>query len=140
MNILVKIIILTVINILSLQLEAQNSFTVTVAVENASTNNGTMFIALYNTKTGFLKKTFKGSKSAIENNKAEVIFDGIEEGTYAVGIFHDENNNGKMDTNFFGFPSEDYGCSNNATGIMGPPKWEDAKFSLKANKTVKITL
>ena len=67
-------------------------------------------------------------------------FEDIPEGTYAVSIFHDENDNGKMDTNFLGIPSEDYGCSNDASGFLGPPKWEDAKFQLKENTSIKITL
>jgi uncharacterized protein (DUF2141 family) len=40
-----------------------------------------------------------------------------------------------MDTNFLGIPKEDYGCSNNARGFMGPPKWKDAKFQIN-NKSI----
>jgi uncharacterized protein (DUF2141 family) len=53
---------------------------------------------------------------------------------------HDENDNKKMDTNFIGIPKEDFGCSNNATGFMGPPKYEDAKFMLEENKTIDIKI
>ena len=45
-----------------------------------------------------------------------------------------------MDTNFFGIPKEDYGCSNNAKNFLGPPKYEDAKFMLSENKTMLIEL
>lgn len=45
-----------------------------------------------------------------------------------------------MDTNFFGIPKEDYGCSNNARGFMGPPKYDDAKFQLSENKTIEIKI
>lgn len=45
-----------------------------------------------------------------------------------------------MDSNFLGIPKEDYGCSNNATGFMGPPKYNDAKFTLSENKTVNIEI
>ena len=48
---------------------------------------------------------------------------------------HDENENNKLDTNFLGIPKESFGCSNNAKGFMGPPKWEDAKFEI-SNKDV----
>ena len=82
----------------------------------------------------------KGTKSEITNHSCTIIFENIPKGTYAVSIFHDENNNGKLDTNFFGIPNEDYGCSNNAKGFMGPPKWQDAKFKLNTNKTLLITL
>ena len=45
-----------------------------------------------------------------------------------------------MDTNLFGIPKEDYGCSNNARGFMGPPKYNDAKFQLTGNKTIDIKI
>ena len=46
-----------------------------------------------------------------------------------------------MDTNFLGIPKEDYGCSNNARGTLGPPKWKDAKFELKGqDKVITISL
>lgn len=140
MNLLVKITVLTLITLLSFQLKAQDNFTITVKVEDVHSNNGKMFIALYNTETGFLKQYYKGEMSKIINNSCTVSFKDIPKGVYAVSIFHDENDNGKMDTNFFGIPSEDYGCSNNATGFMGPPKWEDAKFELNKNKSITISL
>jgi uncharacterized protein (DUF2141 family) len=69
-----------------------------------------------------------------------VIFKDIPKGEYAVSFVHDENDNKKMDTNFIGIPKEDFGCSNNATGVMGPPKYEDAKFQLTKNKTINIKI
>lgn len=140
MNTLTKIIIVFIIGSLGFQLEAQDNFTITVNVEEASSNDGKMFIALYNAENSFLSTSYKGSKSAIKNNQCSVTFEDIPNGVYAVSIFHDENDNGKMDTNFFGIPSEDYGCSNDAKGFMGPPQWEDAKFQLRENKSITITL
>ena len=45
-----------------------------------------------------------------------------------------------MDTNFLGIPKEPIGISNNAKGFMGPPKYKDAKFELKHDKTLKINI
>ena len=140
MNSLVKIIIVFLISSISFHIEAQEKFNVTIKVEEANSNNGKMFIALYNSEVGFLKKSYKSTISKIENKASVITFEAIPKGTYAVSIFHDENDNGKMDTNFMHIPKEDYGCSNGATGFMGPPKWDDAKFELKENKTIRITL
>ncbi|WP_458629239.1 DUF2141 domain-containing protein [Winogradskyella sp. PC D3.3] len=140
MNILVKMTVITLISFVSLHLEAQEKHTLTVTVVEADNNEGKMFIALYNSETEFLKENYKGTISAIENKRCTVTFEGIPDGTYAVSVFHDENDNGKMDTNFMHIPKEDYGCSNGATGFMGPPKWKDAKFEIKADKTIEITL
>ncbi|WOD42520.1 DUF2141 domain-containing protein [Hwangdonia lutea] len=105
-----------------------NNNEVIVNISNLNSNKGQVFIAIYNAKENFLNKGFKSVKTNIENNSCKVVFKAIPNGTYAISMFHDENENNKMDTNFIGIPKEDYGCSNNAKGFMGPPKWEDAKF------------
>ena len=140
MNVLVKIAVALIISLVSYPLEAQETYSIKVTVKGADSNDGKIFIALYNTEANFLDKTYKGTKSEINNNQCSITFEDIPEGVYAVSVFHDENDNGKMDTNFMGIPKEDYGCSNDASGFMGPPKWRDAKFQLKENKSITISL
>ncbi|MBV9946835.1 MAG: DUF2141 domain-containing protein [Myxococcales bacterium] len=53
-------------------------------------------------------------------------------GTYAVACFHDENDNGKLDTGLFGIPTEGTAISNDARGTFGPPSFDAAKFTLPA--------
>lgn len=67
-------------------------------------------------------------------NKAEVAatFEGLAPGTYAIKLFHDVDGDGKMGTNPYGMPTEPFAFSNNAQGNMGPAKWADAKFEVKA--------
>jgi len=115
-------------------------YTLTINVSGLDSNKGKILIALFNEKKQFLKKRFKEGMTTINNKKITYVFEEIPKGEYAVSIFHDENDNDKMDTNFFGIPKEDYGCSNNARGFMGPPKYEDAKFQFTANKTIQIKL
>ena len=61
-------------------------------------------------------------------------------GQYAVGIFHDVNLNNKMDNNFLGLPKEQYGLSNNARALFGPPACEDAAFELEGVTKQSIDL
>jgi uncharacterized protein (DUF2141 family) len=51
-------------------------------------------------------------------------------GEYALSVFYDRNGNGEMDTNFIGMPKEPIALSNDAVAKLGPPKYEDAVFSL----------
>ena len=60
--------------------------------------------------------------------KATCRFTGLQKGLYAIAIYHDENDNGKLDTNFLRIPIEGSGASNGAQGRMGPPKFCDAQF------------
>ena len=43
---------------------------------------------------------------------------------------HDENRNGKLDTNFLGIPKEGVGASNNPKSRFGPPSFEESMFVL----------
>ena len=72
------------------------------------------------------------------DKKATVVFENIENGIYAISVFHDENDNKKMDTKIFGIPKEPIGTSNDATGFMGPPKFKDAKFNVTKDITIPI--
>jgi len=139
-TLLIIAFLLSSIGIMNEQETSEKTFSLTVNIEGFSSNDGKVLIAVYNEKREFLKKRFKGAMSKITDKKAMYVFEGIPKGEYAVSIFHDKNDNNKMDTNFFGIPKEDYGCSNDATGFMGPPKYDDAKFQLTANKTIKINI
>lgn len=132
-----KLIIILTLSVFSmLGLHAQESINdIVVNVSNVSSNEGTIAIALYDSASNFLKKPLQGQRVAVKDNSCTVTFKDVPEGVYAISLYHDENDNGKMDTNFMHIPKEDYGCSNNAKGFMGPPKWEDAKFELK-NETI----
>ena len=117
---------------------SQESFTITVEVEDIESNKGKMYFALFDNEPDFLDKRYKSAIEVISLNKSITIFKNIPSGTYAVSVFHDKNNNGKLDTNFVGVPKEDYGCSNNAKGFMGSPKWKNAKFTL--NQDIKFSI
>ena len=142
MTTLVKVFIFFVISQTVLFAQNNTAQDITVKVNNLNSNNGKVYVSLYNSETSFLDKGFKATFTAVENNSCEVTFKDVPEGIYAISLFHDENQNNKMDSNFLGIPKEDYGCSNNARGFMGPPKWEDAKFEVKngqhINQQIKL--
>jgi uncharacterized protein (DUF2141 family) len=102
-----------------------------VEVSGLRSDKGEIMCALFASADGFPKKGEKAlahAKGAITQKQALCEFSGVAPGTYAVSVFHDENSNGKLDTNFIGMPKEGVGASNNASGHMGPPKFEAAAF------------
>ena len=118
----------------------EETFDLTIQISGLNSDKGTLLIALYDKEENFLKKIFKGNAIKIKDKKSEVTFNKVPKGEYAVSFIHDVNDNKKMDTNFLGIPKEDYGCSNNARGFMGPPKYDDAKFNLDSNKSITIKI
>lgn len=118
----------------------EETFDLTINISGLNSDKGTLLVGIYNKKENFLKNQYKGDIAKIEDKKSVVVFKKLPKGEYAVSFVHDENNNKKMDTNFLGIPKEDYGCSNNARGFMGPPKYDDAKFQLEENKEIVIKI
>ena len=101
---------------------------ITVSVNNVSSNSGKVSFALYN-QTTFMKTPLQAKNGKIVEGKSTVVFENLEPGEYAIICFHDKNNNDKMDFQPSGMPMEDYGTSNNVM-TFGPPSYENAKFTL----------
>ena len=68
MNVLVKIITSLIIGVLIYQSQVQKNNSIEVTVEAVANNDGKIFLALYNSETNFLEKSYKGTKSEIINN------------------------------------------------------------------------
>jgi len=130
---LITVIILFITNSIS----AQNK-TITVTVVNTTSDAGNVGFALYD-KENFRMKPLQAKQSKILDGKSTVIFDNIEAGEYAVICYHDKNENNKMDFQSDGMPLEDYGTSNNKMNFFGPPKFEDAKFTI-IDKNVSLDI
>lgn len=61
---------------------------------------------------------------------ATLQFTDLPPGRYAAVLFHDENANRSLDTNFLGIPREGVAASNDAQMRLGPPKFKDAVFEI----------
>lgn len=113
---------------------------ITVKVTGLKSEKGAVGFGLFNTDKYFLRKEgkYKKAQVKISENGTFYTFKNIPEGIYAISVYHDENGNGKLDKNLIGFPKEGVGISNDAKGFFGPPTFEDARFVLKAYKTITI--
>lgn len=102
---------------------------------------GTLHVALYNNAEHYDagKNAVAVQKLEVTSNQVQLQFAGLEAGQYAIKIMHDENNNGKLDRNMLGIPSEGYGFSNNA-GQFGPASFADAAFTLSGDQKIQIQI
>lgn len=96
-----------------------------VATEKA---NGNVFFRVKNQKGDIVEQIIH----SLEKGNSYELF--LPTGAYSIDAFYDENNNGKLDRNYFGIPAEKYGFSNNVRGgITGPPKLSETLFQLDNN-------
>ncbi len=114
--------------------------TLTVIIDNFTNNQGKAVFSLHTQETFMRGQGIQNLESTIEDGKAQVVFENVEAGTYAILALHDANENGRMDFEANGMPKESYGTSNNEMSF-GPPQFIDAKFQVTdVNKTINIRL
>jgi len=112
-----------------------------VHVQGLTSNDGLLRFTVFDSKNNFLKQPLRDGTSEISNREGVWTVDDLPYGVYAILVHHDENGNNKMERHWYGKPKEPTGASNNPPPRMGPPKFEDASFTLDAQaKTLLITL
>jgi uncharacterized protein (DUF2141 family) len=103
-----------------------------VKILNIRNSTGTVDCALFDSPDGFPENALRSAKYVmvlkIQEAQATCDFEHISPGTYALAVIHDQNMNGKLDTNIFGIPTEGYGFSNGAKALLHAPAFSAAGF------------
>lgn len=142
----IQVLVLTGVLILLVPAAAAQSAggvagTIEVIVRGCSNDDGHVRIGLHAAHQGFDADAFRSAAASIQAGTATHVFENIPYGTYAIRLFHDANDNDKLDTHFMGTPKEAYGFSNNARGRFGPPSFDEAAFVLDADSLmINITV
>ena len=116
-----------------------------VKILNIRNSTGTVACALFESQQGFPNEFLRFATNImiikIRKSQARCDFEDMPPGTYAMAVVHDENMNGKLDTNSAGIPKEGYGFSNNAKASMGAPSFDAASFpydGMNLNLTISL--
>ena len=112
-----------------------------IRIDNVQVEKGTIWIGLYSSKKDFLNKEkaiIKGVK--VEKNGSHYVeIPQLAYGAYAVAIFQDVNDNGELDLNFVGIPSEPFAFSKPPKSKWRLPKFDEVKFRFYRKKQTLIT-
>lgn len=102
-----------------------------VKVDGVPSDKGTVLFELDDSDASWDNKTKPVATAGVKAQNGDVTytFKNIPPGIYAVGVIHDENDNGKLDTNFLGIPKEGYGFSNN-TSAMRKPTFKESHLDI----------
>ena len=109
-----------------------------ISIHGTTKSKGKLIVALYRVQDHFpsSKTSFRHQSVHPHSGTTPVVFEGLPMDKYAIAAYLDDNNNGKMDKNIFGAPTELYGFSNDARELMSAPSFQKATFHL--NKDLKI--
>ena len=108
----------------------------TVTLRDVRVQTGLIKVAVVDSQAGWdgQAKPVQADGAPPSGDTATFVFKGLAPGAYGVLVTHDENNNGKLDSNMIGMPVEAYGFSNNPR-VMRKPTWDEARIDIGAQDT-----
>jgi uncharacterized protein (DUF2141 family) len=111
-----------------------SQYKLNIEIEGIKNNTGKIMLQLFDSN----EKIINEKMGEIKDNKCSFLVENLKSGKYAVRYYHDENLNGKMETNMVGKPTEGYGFSNNVIGPFGPPPFEKWLFEISGDKKISL--
>jgi uncharacterized protein (DUF2141 family) len=115
-----------------------------LTIKGVRSDAGELLIGLYDNADGFVGAIANATKNGLMADSGRLIgmsiraipgsqstvFTQLPPGRYAAVVIHDENDNGRLDTNALGVPTEGYGFSTDAQGFLGAPSFDAAAITI----------
>ncbi|MFT0713766.1 DUF2141 domain-containing protein [Flagellimonas lutimaris] len=116
--------------------------TISIHVHNVPSNRGNINVAVYNSDATFLSfdGVFKARTEIAHEGIVQLLIEDLPSGEYALAVFHDENGNGKLDTNWLGIPKEKVAFSKGKMKTFGPPKYKECSFRVHSDYEINVEL
>ena len=126
-----------------------------LTITGIRSDDGEILVALYDNPKGYESALANAAKRGIMPDSGRLIgtsiravagsqstvFTQLPPGRYALLVIHDENDNGRLDENAMGVPTEGYGFGNDAQGFLGAPSFDAAAIAIgDADVSTAITL
>ena len=126
-----------------------------LTIAGVRSDKGEILVALYDNADGFKSALARagtgglmphsgrliGTAIRAQPGTQSTIFTQLPPGRYAIIVMHDENDNGNLDKDGMGVPTEGYGFGNNAQGFLNLPTFDAAAITIaEANISTSIAL
>lgn len=128
----IVLIFLIVLSILSFRQPVSGDLVINL--KNVKTLEGMIWLALYDSEENLFvkdKSILKGIKveeTGELTGKLTVKMDQVLFGTYALAIYHDINNDGKLNQNILGIPTEPYAFARKPKSKWRAPRYKELTF------------
>ncbi|QKG79325.1 DUF2141 domain-containing protein [Tenuifilum thalassicum] len=107
-----------------------------IEIQGLRNNRGCVYVDFRDSNN----RTIDTFSQNIKGDHCSFVIPNLKEGAYAFRLFHDENGNKKLDSNWLGIPIEGFGFSNNAMGRFGPPDFIETLFEVKSDTIVSCKM
>ncbi len=101
-----------------------------VNVSNLARIGGKVWVGIYASSEDFLDRSraLLYYQAVTVTGSLTLHIPDLPAGTYAVALFHDENDNGELDTNFLGLPTEPWAFSGEPKTRLRLPRFDEVEF------------
>lgn len=108
--------------------------TLSLTLSQVGSAPGQLRASLYSDPASFRKedKAVQIVTAPATGGQVQLQFKDVPAGRYAVMVYHDADEDGKLNLRLGMFPTEGYGLSNNPQ-VFGPPKFADSAFDVGAD-------
>lgn len=124
-----------------------------LTVMGIRSDQGEILIGLYDNPDGFRSAIKHGATRGLlpdagrligtairaQRGMQSTVFTQLPPARYGIIVIHDENDNGHIDENAAGIPTEGYGFGNDARGFLSAPAFDDASITI-ADTGVSTTI
>jgi uncharacterized protein (DUF2141 family) len=137
-GIIVSLIFFTI----SILLSFASTHTLTIHITNIKEVTGVIQIGIYNNADDFPKvdKQYLMFREEVRSRILVKKVKHLPAGEYAIAIYHDLDNDSICNKNFFGYPKEPFGFSNDVRPVLSAPSFKVAKFSIPEKDEIYIKL
>ncbi|MBC7964408.1 MAG: DUF2141 domain-containing protein [Fuerstia sp.] len=108
---------------------------ITFTVMGLTAKTSSVCVAVFESEAGFPKSELSSKTTVVSATEDQVRFS-LElprNQPVAIAVFQDIDGNGTLSKNQIGIPTEPYGFSNNARGLLGPPSFSQAVFTINGD-------
>lgn len=111
--------------------------TIRLSVTNVNEAKGTIWVGIYEGDEDFLDRD-KARLVSVKVDEQGIAYldlpDMVIGKEYALGIFHDLDDDGNLNTNWFGLPSEPWGFTGKIKTRLRLPTFSEVKFRVTAQE------
>lgn len=107
-----------------------------------NTSGKPLLIGVYAKSDAFPgENTSRYNKIILAKSSVATVTFKLPPGEYAVALMHDVNDDGKMEKNWIGYPTEPFGFSRNFKPKLGAPSFKDCSVDLRTgSQRIEIKL
>lgn len=123
--------------------QAAAQYQVTIHLQQIQSAAGYIKIAVFNQPVGFpneQSKAYKLLTIPAQKGNVKLSLGKLPPGKYALAVFHDENDDGHLNTNMIGIPTEGYAFSKKPEGSFGVPSFSSVAITIERKQEIDLLL